>query len=105
GNVVSEVLSHFQALKDPIALKPVPAPTGPDPKHPLPPPAWQTFNFTMHTQITADNSEHYPSLLLSGLDVPGLRVTSVNANHETSPPYMTWVIEGNLYVEAHANDL
>ncbi|WP_017461424.1 type 4b pilus protein PilO2 [Dyella ginsengisoli] len=105
GNVVSEVLSHFQALKDPIVLTPVPAPTGPDPNHPLPPPAWQTFSFTMHTQITADNSEHYPSLLLSGLDVPGLRVTSVTAKHETSPPYMTWVIEGNLYVEAKANAL
>ncbi len=91
-------VSHFQALGLSVPLTPVPPPVGPDPKNPLPPPPWKTFTFQINaTPITATRTEHHPSLLLSGLDLRGLRVDSIAVARSDQTPFLTWTVGGHLY--------
>lgn len=99
GAPETELLSHFQALDDPLpTLVPIADPVGPDPKNPPPPPAWRGYSFTLKTATTPINTTRHPSLLLGGLNIPGLRVASLSAERTDAPPHLTWTIEGSLYV-------
>lgn len=102
-DAVTAFLSHFQSLevKPQFKLRPPPSPpAGKTAKDMPPPPPWKTYDFTIDaTPLTAINTEHYPSLLLGGLEIPGLRVTAIALTRLDDAPYLTWTVQGEMYAQ------
>jgi len=97
-DVTTSFLSHFQLLDVAAPLTLVPPPSAPPGEKPPPAPPWRIFTWVVQgTPVTAIDTVSYPSLLLSGLDVPGLRVDSISLVRTDSAPYLSWTVNGHLY--------
>ena len=91
-------MSHFQLLDVSAPLNLTPPPSAPPGQTPPPPPPWKVFTWSVQgTPVTAINTASYPSLLLSGLDVPGLRVDAISLLRTDAAPYLSWTVTGHLY--------
>lgn len=92
--------SHFQAIDVKAQLTVMPPKKAPEGQPPLPPPQWKTYTWSVaSTPVTAINTIDYPSLLLAGLDVPGLRIDSVTLSRTDEAPYLSWSVAGHLYAK------
>ena len=95
------LISHFQALTVPVTVTLVAPPTPPanGKTPPPPPPPWVTYHVVItDTPVTAMTTTHHPSLLLAGLDIPGLRLTKILLTRKDDKPFIQWSVEGDLYV-------
>lgn len=100
-DVLHRVYSHFQALNVPIAslaLETVndPAPAADEDAAVFP---WKVYDLSItKTNVQAINTKNFLSQLLTGLDVPGFRLTSIKAYRTDAKPYVSWDITGKIYV-------
>lgn len=91
-------MSHFQLLDVSAPLTLTPPPSVPPGQTPPPPPPWKVFTWSVQgTAVTAIDTRSYPSLLLSGLDIPGLRVDAISLLRTDAAPYLSWTVTGHLY--------
>jgi hypothetical protein len=97
-DATTSFLSHFQRLDVSAPLTLVPPPIAPPGQEPLPIPPWKTFTWAAQgSPITAIDTSSSRSLLLSGLDIPGLRIDSIGLVRTDSAPYLSWTVAGHLY--------